>query len=65
MPEIISSDGFYSGVRFQMKRFDSLGTAYLTGNFNCWGEGSIVLSSRSCYLPRSSFLQVCTDIQYS
>ncbi len=46
MPDIISSDGFYSRVRFQMKRFDSLGTAYLTGDFNCWGEGSMILSGK-------------------
>ena len=46
MPEIISTDGFYSNVRFQIKRFDSVRTAYLTGDFNCWGEGSMVLTGR-------------------
>lgn len=46
MPEITSTDGFYSNVRFQMKRFDSVGTAYLTGDFNCWGEGSIAFTGR-------------------
>ena len=38
-----------------MKRFDSLGTAYLTGDFNCWGEGSIVLSGME---PLSSEIEL-------
>ena len=44
MPQIVSSDGFFSKVRFQMSKFDGIKTAYLSGDLNCWGEGSIVLS---------------------
>ena len=46
MPDIVSSNGFYSTVRFQFKRSDSIRTAYLTGDFNCWGEGSTVLTGK-------------------
>lgn len=46
MPEIVNTNGFYSKVKFHLKNFRSARTAYLTGDFNCWGEGSIVFTGK-------------------
>lgn len=46
MPQVMDSDGFYTKVRFQVSRFEGLKTVYLSGDFNCLGEGSIVLRGK-------------------
>jgi len=46
MPQIIFSDGFRNLVRFEIKKEKEDLSAYLSGSFNCFGEGSIEMDER-------------------